>query len=139
MDAKELRIGNYVWVSYPQEIDLKTETKGHEICKIISINENGTVDLLGVEFPKTTWRNATFSKPIPLTEEWLVRFGFRFVERDYEGYNQFIKDSFESIYITEKNEFRYSSYKPCGYTDLKYVHQLQNLYFALTGEELTIK
>ena len=26
-----------------------------------------------------------------------------------------------------------------GYFIIKYVHQLQNLYFALTGEELTIK
>ena len=39
----------------------------------------------------------------------------------------FDNDDSESFEIEDKN------------INIKYVHQLQNLYFALTGEELTIK
>jgi hypothetical protein len=67
-------------------------------------------------------------RPIPLTEEWLLKFGFEITN------NFQTKDRFQ----THKQDgiiwFEY------GYIsiELKYVHQLQNLYFALTGEELTI-
>ena len=74
-------------------------------------------------------------KPIPLTREWLLKFGFTQIN------NRFTLEN-----------FRFHIEKPCNYhgflfcenhiviTDkIKHVHQLQNLYFALTGEELTIK
>ena len=67
-------------------------------------------------------------EPIPLTEEWLEKFGFEYSNLNgdsglwkippfqiYGKYNQFIYD-----------------YR----LDVNYVHQLQNLYYALTGEEL---
>jgi hypothetical protein len=67
-------------------------------------------------------------RPIPLTEEWLLKFGFEITD------NFQTKDRFQ----THKQDgiiwFEY------GYivVELNYVHQLQNLYFALTNEELTI-
>jgi hypothetical protein len=67
--------------------------------------------------------------PITLTEEWLLKFGFEITD------NFQTKDRFQ----THKQDgiiwFEY------GYivVELNYVHQLQNLYFALTNEELTIK
>ena len=90
-------------------------------------------------------------KPIPLTEEWLLKFGFEIVHvknkhyiiNDPNGY----KDSHKiSILQTLNNQWYiafsdnlggYKDYIPT--TKIKYVHQLQNLYFALTNEELTIK
>lgn len=71
-------------------------------------------------------------EPIPLTEEWLLKFGFEKIGGwdDYEGY---IKDEVE-IALNEKYPFENYLQK-----ELKHVHQLQNLYFALTGKELTIK
>lgn len=86
-------------------------------------------------------------KPIPLTEEWLVRFGF---ER-YKDYNEFIKEygnKCDFILFDHKtpvaqandikeNQYYYWFHKTIHI--IQYVHQLQNLYFALTGEELTIK
>lgn len=83
----------------------------------------GWVDLDEIEF-------------IELTEEWLLKFGFRFDSIDWEFPN-------ESIFF-----IGYYSSKFClgsgsdGVTKenyIHYVHQLQNLYFALTGQELTIK
>lgn len=70
--------------------------------------------------------------PIPLTEEILLKAGFE--KR---------QDTMWTIY----NKSWISLYKMMGgkyyevedtYTSLKYVHSLQNLYFALTGEELEI-
>jgi hypothetical protein len=71
----------------------------------------------------------SWCKAIPLTEEWLLKFGFEITD------NFQTKDRFQ----THKQDgiiwFEY------GYivVELNYVHQLQNLYFALTGEELIIK
>lgn len=71
-------------------------------------------------------------KPIPLTEEWLVKFGFENGELlVFEGYVLFKK--FPDIITLEIDGNRMPLH------GFKYVHQLQNLYFALTGEELTIK
>ena len=71
--------------------------------------------------------------PIPLTEEWLVKLGF-------------VSNPYEDRY--EKGDFHIHCDKTKGFLDLwvtncrldlQHVHQLQNLYFALTGKELTIK
>jgi hypothetical protein len=69
-------------------------------------------------------------QPIPLTEDWLLKFGF-------------VSNPYEDRY--EKGTIHIECDKTKGATYLwienmphiKYVHQLQNLYFALTGEELT--
>jgi len=73
---------------------------------------------------------------IPLTEEWLLKFGF---EKIYEYYYKgrfFIENLFDNRFtfrITINNA------ESAHANSVKYVHQLQNLYFALTGEELIIK
>ena len=121
MEAKELRIGNYIMFS---------DNNGISYRKIscIKINEFGFYsDIDGV--------NLGICKPIPLTEEWLLKFGF--VEsqdidtifglklNDFWYINEFqIRNKFNAILLE---------------VELKYVHQLQNLYFALTNEELTLK
>ena len=76
--------------------------------------------------------------PIPLTEEWLLKFGF----------SEFMSPSDLRISICNGvllqfhfgvNQVECWVGDEINKTDLIYVHQLQNLYFALTGEELTIK
>jgi len=73
-------------------------------------------------------------KPIPLNEEWLVKFGF---EKDKSAF-------IYGYYALYNNEIYWSGgvYSACdsiSNIEIKYVHQLQNLIFALTGEELTLK
>lgn len=71
-------------------------------------------------------------KPIPLTEEWLVKFGFEGGDIHY-----WHPDSDYSIEKLGGAWEVYHSQNPSYYgTTVNYVHQLQNLYFALTGEEL---
>ena len=72
--------------------------------------------------------NENIFKPIPLTEEWLERFGFHNNYRMEWWKGEILYDSgFVSKEV------------PAHGTYVKHVHQLQNLYFALTGEELKYK
>jgi len=64
-------------------------------------------------------------RPIPLAKEWLLRLGFtQSYEHDYYELNDFILDN---EFILCDIDIRVQTL---------YVHQLQNLYFALTGLEL---
>lgn len=129
MKANELRIGNYV---YDEE-------------------DGNIAEVLPSDFSVTIF---TYFKPIPLTEEWLLNLGFSDDEgefrmdmpnpfnnksvfesiiffQDGDGFAQFIiQESGEDLGVT------HSSFVP---VKIEHVNQLQNLYFALTGEELTIK
>ena len=76
-------------------------------------------------------------KPIPLTEEWLIKCGFTKNNR-FQLYG-FHKDGFGLTTQPDCN-FRYMlNYDLLRYVPLNYVHQLQNLYFAIMGKELEIK
>lgn len=72
--------------------------------------------------------NKDFFEPIPLTEEWLKMFGF--VNLKYKSLTLSIIP-FDKTYQIEYIGIRYIN-------DIKilYVHQLQNIYFTFTGEEL---
>jgi len=75
--------------------------------------------------------------PIPLTEEWLIKFGF---EKTSDNMYWVQPDNF--MYF-ELNNFGIIATFPDSVADfgkrVNNVHSLQNLYFALTGEELTIR
>lgn len=129
MKANELRINNLV-NTYKDDVHYGIEV-------VSSISNAGVNECLTGEYSavfKHPTNDDLIIKPIPLTEEWLVKFGFLNVNSvEYPNY----KLSFytcmvrnESINICNNHGF---------IKDLKHVHQLQNLYFALTGEELTIK
>lgn len=71
---------------------------------------------------------------IPLTEDWLIDFGFEYVDIDGDWIYLDSGISLENnvrnkwgIWINDTNYLRH----------IRFVHQLQNLYFALTGKELT--
>ena len=74
-------------------------------------------------------------QPIPLTEEILLKFGFFKKLGNYE---------LENFRFHISQPMNFDGFVFCeGYsviTDkIQFVHQLQNLFFALTGEELTFK
>lgn len=82
--------------------------------------------------------NSSHWNPIPLTEEWLIKFYFEAINHIH-GYR------FYTLSQSKKNKIHIDVYDNktvyMGHTikNIEYVHQLQNLYFALTGQELTIK
>lgn len=81
--------------------------------------------------------NSIAKEPIPLTEEWLERLGFEDLP---DWLNEWKKDIYWLNEVGETFQLGIGVTTPKWQrTQIKYVHQLQNLYFALTGEELEIK
>lgn len=86
--------------------------------------------------------------PILLTEEWLLKFGFELSDNDLYSLG-FIQNllCFPFWFRIEKSlECNLEIVNKCDdeitsihIINIKYVHQLQNLYFAITGYELEIK
>lgn len=138
MDAKELRIGNWI---LDHEADPK-KTIYYQVEEIQRLSNNKALNqTLGVTYRKGSCWTCDV-EPIPLTEEWWVRFGAELkkvvgMDNEYNlklgeveiswdkktGVTVFVLDTLESFRV---------SY-------IKYVHQFQNFCFALTNEELTIK
>lgn len=121
MKASELRIGNWVEA---EDSDVYKQVSG-----IIS-------DSLKFESNEGFyWLEELEVDPIPLTEEWLIKFGFE-KEDESEVLDHWFLGNFE---INSDGWFvdYQANTIPCK--ELKYVHSLQNLYFALTGQELEIK
>ena len=77
-----------------------------------------------------------YFEPIPLTEEWLLKFGFNKTNesKDVEWYKL---NNFE-VSTYNEGEVVYFVYQHLVLRHIMNVHQLQNLYFALTGTELTL-
>ena len=116
MQATELRIGNYININgedvnigYGVIMDLAQKNKGIKNDYLCSL---------------------TF-KPIQLTEQWLLDFGFNYHQDD----NSYTLRGLR-IYFYEGVNIKYlgqSLFEIINYP----VHKLQNLYHALTGKELT--
>lgn len=81
----------------------------------------------------------------PLTEEWLIKFGFEDTTKKlYHPAPNHKAFEFNHVHIKVYNDRQHGN-KTWYYDQvlidakIEHVHQLQNLYFALTGSELTIK
>ena len=81
-------------------------------------------------------------EPIPLTEEWLIKFGFKqWVEFGHKtGTFDLMPLCGVSYDIVTKKVLILEKGNPNSHwieRKIEYVHELQNLYFALRGQELT--
>lgn len=141
MKASELRIGNLFYmvdrshyVHLPITTPLKVIQIGLAIIDAVREDQN----------PATVseWLHISTHdiSPIRLTEEWLTKFGFEMKERDVPALDTiefFIKDGHE--FIQDVNGKWFLSGYSWNTHRFSHVHQLQNLYFALTGNELELK
>ena len=118
--AKDLRIGNYV--EYEVSDSLEKIKIYWEVIKI---------DADDIHWLSKVDPNDKCFRAIPLTEEWLFKLGF-INDRVLEFYRNDITDS--TIII----DYNFICLLGYSHVKLKYVHELQNLYFALTGCELTV-
>jgi hypothetical protein len=81
------------------------------------------------------------SQPIPLTEEWLLKFE---VDRyknciDIGGFDIYIGKLYPNGYHGIGMGIEHTDVWGMGCKYIEYVHELQNIYHALTGGELTVK
>lgn len=113
MKAQELRLGN-------------TISRMHDINdSVIEI-----VDMFTIDWINRNPNNETY-QPIPLTEDWLLKFGF---EKSETGFYTKGRFTYHPEYSWKILENWIKDW--VGVTPIIYVHQLQNLYYALTGTEL---
>ena len=122
MKANELRIGNLINTPYEKEAKMKSIVEDDSWGGYYIVTNNNKTSI-------------TVVKPIPLTEECLLKFGFE-ARKDvffkFGGYAHMISlnKNFDTYRVEIVNQ---------SISRIKYVHQLQNLYFALTGEELNFE
>lgn len=130
--ASELRIGNIVWES-------SSFTPGPDDFEQIVIGAINDIDKVVLDNQNNIY-SYDYLYPIPLTVEWMAKVGFDWNAKDKRYYIQ-IGNTLYLEYDTDFDVFiaPESWAGSCPWNTVKHVHQLQNLYFALTGEELTIK
>ena len=122
MKANELRIGNHI-------------INDGCICEILFLH-GGKYDYCGLKTRQGGEINAHLDliKPIPLTPEVLGKCGFESGETVFRKRDNLVisKDlSWIGIYSDRMDD-------DAVFNCPKYLHELQNLFFALTGEELEI-
>lgn len=140
MNVKELRIGNLVYGLYDDENGKQQKT----ICEILALDSMSNLgdgwEILAGDTGDSDTETYDDFKGIPITEEWLNKFLWVWNPET---------DSFEKsqdsggdarMHISKGTE---GSYKMFNYVlramiseRFWYVHELQNLYFALTRKEL---
>ena len=120
INAKEIRIGNLVEYRITDKLDERKEWWEVSEIDADDIHWLSKVDTKDEDF-----------RAIPITEEWLLKFDFKRFPWGLVKDNLLFKDDLKCSYLILQvgNGFE---------VKVKYVHELQNLYFALTGSELTV-
>ena len=132
MKAEELRIGNFVKADKDDYQGIVSAILSDELVEVTYPS-----GVTASEYPEEL-------APIPLTEDWLLRAGFRKqINKGFVTFHNYVcmtdfylRESFKGGYyfgfIINGRHYEFNDA-----TNYEYVHQLQNLYFALTGDELT--
>lgn len=130
--VQELRIGNIV-------MNVENGVSRVICCDMINLRQN-----YFPPDPEEYWigerreqilLSLGYNEAIPLTEEWLVKLGFK----KYNDSNCWkLPNNWYLFHNTEKDEILdVGFYWGELYTKIEAVHQLQNLYYAITKKELT--
>ena len=125
MKPTELRIGNLIYNCIGEPFKVNATTIGSFGLGVITLGN---------------------FKPIPLTEDWLERFGFVKMTTTTTSFDDEYIDGTDR-YRTRHPTWALTSEKKLvalmrGFriaNELQFVHQWQNLYYALTGIEITIE
>lgn len=145
MKANELRLGNKIkaCADFNDDVNLRDR-----IFTVVELHEDGLVpdnDFNGMEGEEWSYENFD---GIPITEELLLKFWF---SKYKDSHIYTIR--FPTTDLKKLATFKYRGNEwAIGFADyytgreksetlptlIKYIHQLQNLYFSLTGEELVL-
>ena len=144
MDAKNLRIGNLFQAKSPEKSEYEPQYRldSFSICQAI----NNEINL----------------KPIAISEDWLRKFNFKYYMKNISGHpdKEHLVRRWQHKFFINGNEwwfdFEVDQQQPTNFfwlnwnfggsnhfvhlpRKIEYVHELQNLFFALTGQELELK
>jgi hypothetical protein len=142
IDITTLRLGNILlYKDQPHYVSMLSLDIDDEYQELIGVTPLGQRS-----GERSDWIRAFGSnelKQATLTEEWLSKFGFGYRNENGQKYYHIYSERIGNeihIGMDDNKEFGLLDYNADYFgTDTDFVHQLQNLYFALTGEELTIK
>ena len=139
MKPQDLRIGNLVTIN---QTALHFDGSG-ESESIFEIGEIRTDLVYFKGFH--TGEYCSSLQPMPLTEGWLLTLGFTievgkhgvyYMHSIFKGFRVW-KSDITSCWVIGRKQF--DNNLTYWIADLKYVHQLQNIFYSLTGEELEVK
>ena len=117
INPNELRLGNII-------SDIHAAEEFSAIVHKITANR--------IEYGLSYKSHPNNLKPIKITEEWLLRFGFKEVDSKIGILSSYLKNRV-MISVSNSNIYYFKRYHM-----INGIHQLQNLYFALTGTELIL-
>ena len=121
MEVTDLRVGNLIYVSYPDNPVAFFAEETIEKCQLSHLKDicNGSENWV--------------YKPIHLTKELLIRLGFKWKNHGLRYSHFCIRKCGIGWMIFMSNEGLNFN------IELKYVHQLQNLLYAINGTELELQ
>lgn len=122
MKVNELRVGNYIKDTF--------DVTKHEVRQLDLEDFSAMLNYRNSIHPNTY-------QPVPLNDEWIKSFGFENSKTQDKFYT---KDNSVGI-STADYKFRFIQGNfVCQLVlrDIEFVHQLQNLYYALTNVELSV-
>ena len=141
INSNELRIGNLILLHNPKH----RPNESGKICTIIKLLDDyaelRVLDYVFDDFGQFY----KFLDPIRLTEEWLLKFGFK--QGGYNGlfWSKLNLEIAGADYLnmgTDEDGFHFIWYdgtmQPHG-VNIQSIHQLQNLWFTLTKSELILE
>jgi len=144
MKVQDLRIGNLVTINNPEAwpemkgipVTVRSLKRVDDPMFPLSSGDAALESFYGDEYSQFD----EFIEPIPLTEEWLIKCGFEKLSHYEEAHTEEdyvweIEAPRSPVLFLVDGIFHEDNYG----VKLQFVHQLQNLYYALTGSELTIK
>ena len=140
METASLRLGNMLHYNFFGDNEVVSIRGIGKNC--IWLNDSEEAGPISTEY----------FEPIPLTEEWLEKLGLikenqtktlpaelqrPDVDEDGSIFYSWVKGGVFNLEIQSNGEIWFELYS--HYKHIKWVHELQNLYFALTGEELILQ
>jgi hypothetical protein len=120
--ANELRIGN--WLEFDNYI---------QQSKFIQVGRR-FFSSASIDGTEENFRVSEYYHPIPLTEEILLKCGFE-IKKDEYGSVLAYQKGIKPLLISGRMKGYYTA--SCDY-NIQYLHELQNLYYAITKTELII-
>lgn len=123
IEAKEIRLGNWVKIRGEYEVQV--------------------INLIGKEWFSYQEQNACDWKDtegIPLTPEILLAVGFEKINSNVPNLHRLPFDKYKQLRWSTIDGLCVETIKSgwlWQFEHIKYLHQLQNLYYSLTGKELT--
>lgn len=139
MEAQELRFMNCL---YHKGTDMLVHVRS-----IITENDSCVSIDLGVNKEDSHIVDVSLFDPVPINRTWLEQLGFKLERGDSEYLSLVLpiptmymitlystnQNGFSVVWPLRKGENK-KEHRLCA--DVKYIHQLQNLYYSLTGKEL---